>query len=70
MFLCVWYLQASPCLKISLDGRLLAVSTNDSGIKILANGDGARFLHAYQNRAVDHASAAAAVAPPAAANVS
>ncbi|KAD3067863.1 hypothetical protein E3N88_35743 [Mikania micrantha] len=35
------------------DGMLLAVSTNDNGIKILANSDGVKVLRAMENRSVD-----------------
>ncbi|XP_022721208.1 topless-related protein 4-like isoform X2 [Durio zibethinus] len=48
-------LPASPCLRFNKDGILLAVSTNDNGIKILANADGTRLLHSIVNRALDHA---------------
>ncbi|CAM8914573.1 unnamed protein product [Rhodiola kirilowii] len=61
-------LPASPCLRFSKEGILLAVSTNDNGIKVLANGDGMRLLRAMENRMVDASkvaskTAAAAKAP-------
>ncbi|XP_076957021.1 topless-related protein 4-like isoform X2 [Bidens hawaiensis] len=46
-------LPASPCIRFSKDGILLAVSTNDNGIKILANPDGIRVLRAMENRSFD-----------------
>ncbi|KAJ3698981.1 hypothetical protein LUZ61_002686 [Rhynchospora tenuis] len=38
-------LPASPRIRFNKEGSLLAVSTEDNGIKILANGDGLRLLH-------------------------
>lgn len=32
---------------------MLAVSTNENGIKVLANADGVRLLRSIENRAVD-----------------
>lgn len=32
---------------------MLAVSTNENGIKVLANADGLRLLHSIENHAVD-----------------
>ncbi|XP_022714819.1 topless-related protein 4-like isoform X2 [Durio zibethinus] len=46
-------LPASPCLRFNKDGILLAVSTNENGIKILANADGARLLRSIEARALD-----------------
>ncbi|KAD3067861.1 hypothetical protein E3N88_35741 [Mikania micrantha] len=46
-------LLASPCVRFNKDGMLLAVSTNDNGIKILANSDGVEVLRAMENRSVD-----------------
>ncbi|KAL9668435.1 hypothetical protein QQ045_002816 [Rhodiola kirilowii] len=46
-------LPASPCLRFNKEGTLLAVSTNDNGIKVLANVNGTRLLHAMENRMVD-----------------
>ncbi|KAK3436809.1 hypothetical protein EUGRSUZ_C01404 [Eucalyptus grandis] len=37
-------LSASPCIRFNKEGILLAVSTNDNSIKILANVDGIRLL--------------------------
>ncbi|GKV35880.1 hypothetical protein SLEP1_g44084 [Rubroshorea leprosula] len=59
-------LPSSPCLRFNKEGILLAVSTSDNGIKILANADGARLLRSIENRALDAsrvASAAAAKGP-------
>ncbi|XP_015060617.1 protein TPR3-like [Solanum pennellii] len=33
-------LPASPCIRFSKEGTLLAVSTSENGVKILANADG------------------------------
>ncbi|CAM8938645.1 unnamed protein product [Rhodiola kirilowii] len=55
-------LPASPCLRFSKEGILLAVSTNDNGIKVLANGDGMRLLRAMENRIVDPSRAASMAA--------
>lgn len=46
-------LPASPRLRFNKDGSLLAVSTSDNGIKILANADGLRLLQRYENRSLD-----------------
>lgn len=43
-------LPASPRLRFNKDGSLLAVTTNDNGIKILANSDGLRLLRSLENR--------------------
>lgn len=43
-------LQASPRLHFNKEGSLLAVTTNDNGIKILANVDGVRLLRMLENR--------------------
>ncbi|XVF74749.1 hypothetical protein PTKIN_Ptkin13bG0136600 [Pterospermum kingtungense] len=59
-------LPASPCLRFSKEGILLAASTNDNGIKILANADGTRLLRSIETRALDAkkvASLAAAKGP-------
>ena len=53
--------QASPCLRFNKEGILLAVSTNDNGIKILANADGTRLLRSIGNRALDASRAASVV---------
>ncbi|XP_008456943.1 topless-related protein 4-like isoform X1 [Cucumis melo] len=60
-------LPASPCIRFNKDGVLLAVSTNDNGIKILANAEGIRMLRTVENRTFDAsrvASAAVVKAPP------
>ncbi|GAB2210577.1 hypothetical protein Drorol1_Dr00015845, partial [Drosera rotundifolia] len=52
---------ASPCIRFNKDGTLLAVSTNENGVKILANADGLRQLRSAENRPFD----ASRVAPAA-----
>ncbi|XP_004287287.1 PREDICTED: topless-related protein 4-like isoform X1 [Fragaria vesca subsp. vesca] len=54
-------LPASPSIRFNKEGILLAVSTNDNGIKILANSDGMRLLRTVESRTYD-ASRAASVA--------
>ncbi|KAH7431915.1 hypothetical protein KP509_08G073000 [Ceratopteris richardii] len=44
-------LPASPRLRFNKEGYLLAVTTNDNGIKILANAEGLRLLRALESRA-------------------
>ncbi|XP_019170022.1 PREDICTED: topless-related protein 4-like isoform X2 [Ipomoea nil] len=46
-------LTASPCIRFNKEGMLLAVSTSDNGIKILANADGVRLIRATESRALD-----------------
>ncbi|KAG8096738.1 hypothetical protein GUJ93_ZPchr0013g34568 [Zizania palustris] len=46
-------LPASPRVRFNKEGTLLAVSTHDNGIKILANADGARLLRTLENRSFD-----------------
>ncbi|KAI3424563.1 uncharacterized protein J3R85_010582 [Psidium guajava] len=46
-------LPASPCIRFNKEGVLLAVSTSDSSIKILANADGIRLLRTRENRPID-----------------
>lgn len=54
--LCIMlFLQASPRLRFNKEGSLLAVTTSDSGIKILANADGQRMLSMLESRAFDGA---------------
>ncbi|XP_019056179.1 PREDICTED: topless-related protein 1-like isoform X2 [Nelumbo nucifera] len=43
-------LPPSPFIRFNKEGILLAVSTNDNGIKILANADGLRLLHTIESR--------------------
>ncbi|GAB2300307.1 Topless- protein 4 [Dionaea muscipula] len=60
-------LPASPSIRFNKDGTLLAVSTNENGVKILANSDGVRLLRVVDNRPFDAsrvASAAVVKAPP------
>ncbi|KAK1570484.1 hypothetical protein Q3G72_002623 [Acer saccharum] len=46
-------LPASPRLRFNKEGSLLAVTTSDNGIKILANSDGLRLIRMFESRAVD-----------------
>lgn len=46
-------LPASPCIRFSKEGTLLAVSTSENGVKILANADGVRLIRAIESRALD-----------------
>ncbi|XP_076958828.1 topless-related protein 4-like isoform X3 [Bidens hawaiensis] len=50
-------LPASACIRFNKEGILLAVSTNDNGIKILANPDGIRLLRTMENRSAVKSSA-------------
>ncbi|KAJ6759004.1 TOPLESS-RELATED PROTEIN 1-RELATED [Salix koriyanagi] len=63
-------LPASPCIRFNKEGTLLAVSTNDNGIKILANSDGMRLLRSVESRTFDasRAASAAVVKAPAIGN--
>jgi len=42
-------LQASPRLRFSKDDSLLTVTTNNNGIKILANAEGLRLIRMLEN---------------------
>lgn len=42
-------LQARPCLCFNKRDSLLAVTTRDNGIKILANADGVKLLQMTEN---------------------
>ncbi|KAG8379818.1 hypothetical protein BUALT_Bualt07G0129000 [Buddleja alternifolia] len=44
-------LPASPCIRFSKEGMLLAVSTSENGIKILGNAEGIRLVRSTENRA-------------------
>ncbi|KAI5680896.1 hypothetical protein M9H77_02123 [Catharanthus roseus] len=59
-------LPASPCIRFNKEGILMAVSTNDNGIKILANAEGVRLLRTMENRPFDASRMASAsvVKPP------
>ncbi|GLT74988.1 hypothetical protein SLA2020_467470 [Shorea laevis] len=46
-------LPPSPRIRFNRDGSLLAVSTSDNGIKILANSDGVRLLRTFDNFSYD-----------------
>ncbi|GJX43301.1 topless-related protein 4-like protein isoform X1 [Tanacetum coccineum] len=54
--------SASPCIRYGKEGNLLAVSTNEYGIKILGNTDGIRPLRTMDNRAFDASRIASASA--------
>ncbi|KAL2612905.1 hypothetical protein R1flu_024597 [Riccia fluitans] len=47
-------LPASPRLRFNKEGSLLAVTSADNGIKILANADGMRLLRAFETRAFEN----------------
>ncbi|THU71725.1 hypothetical protein C4D60_Mb04t04510 [Musa balbisiana] len=47
-------LPASPRLRFNREGSLLAVTTSDNGIKILANGDGQRLVRMLEMRALEN----------------
>ncbi|XP_019452605.1 PREDICTED: topless-related protein 4-like isoform X2 [Lupinus angustifolius] len=53
-------LPASPCIRFNKEGILLAVSTNDNGVKILANAEGIRLLRTVDNRNFDASRVASA----------
>ncbi|KAG6662498.1 topless-related protein 4-like isoform X3 [Carya illinoinensis] len=53
-------LPASPCIRFNKEGIFLAVSTNDNGVKILANPDGIRLLKTVENRTFDASRVASA----------
>lgn len=42
--------QASPRIRFNKEGSLLAVTTSDNGIKILANSDGQRLIRMLEGR--------------------
>lgn len=46
-------MQASPRLRFNKEGSLLAVTTSDNGIKILASSDGLRLIRMLESRAID-----------------
>lgn len=46
-------LPASPRLRFNKEGSLLAVTTSDNGIKILASSDGLRLIRMLESRAID-----------------
>jgi hypothetical protein len=49
-------LQARPHLGFNKEGSLLAVTTRNNGVKILANADGLQFLGMLENRGAPPAS--------------
>lgn len=46
--------QASPRLRFNKEGSLLAVTTSDNGIKILANAEGQRLIRMLESRTFDN----------------
>ncbi|CAA6669573.1 unnamed protein product [Spirodela intermedia] len=46
-------LPASPRLRFNREGSLLAVTTNDNGVKILASSDGQRLMRMLESRAIE-----------------
>ncbi|XP_009395446.2 protein TOPLESS-RELATED PROTEIN 2 isoform X1 [Musa acuminata AAA Group] len=46
-------LPASPRLRFNREGSLLAVTTSDNGLKILANADGQRLVRVLESRAFE-----------------
>ncbi|KAK9666379.1 hypothetical protein RND81_14G181000 [Saponaria officinalis] len=56
-------LPASPCIRFNKDGILLAVSTGDNGIKVLASTDGVRLVRSIESR-IDSSRAASASSAP------
>ncbi|KAM7480337.1 hypothetical protein LguiA_028550 [Lonicera macranthoides] len=51
-------LPASPCIRFSKEGILLAVSTSENGVKILGNAEGIRLIRSIESRVLDAARAA------------
>ncbi|KAF3450894.1 hypothetical protein FNV43_RR06983 [Rhamnella rubrinervis] len=56
-------LLASPCIRFNKEGMLLAVSTSDNGIKILANADGLRLLLPIEGHAADASRLVSGIVP-------
>ncbi|GAB4842086.1 Topless- protein 4 [Ancistrocladus abbreviatus] len=46
-------LPASPCIRFNREGMLLAASTSDNGIKVLANADGVHLMRSIGSRTFD-----------------
>ncbi|KAG2723162.1 hypothetical protein I3760_02G158700 [Carya illinoinensis] len=57
-------LPASPRIRFNKDGTLLAVSSNENGIKVLANTDGIRLLRTFETLSYDASRTSEAVAKP------
>ncbi|AES68182.2 topless-like protein [Medicago truncatula] len=57
-------LPASPRIRFNKEGSLLAVSANENGIKILANGDGIRLLRSLENSSYDASRTSEAMTKP------
>ncbi|XP_071686114.1 topless-related protein 4-like isoform X2 [Rutidosis leptorrhynchoides] len=55
-------LPTAPCIRFNKEGILMAVSTNENGIKVLANPDGLRLLRTLENRSFDPSRVASASA--------
>lgn len=45
--------QSLPRLRFNKEGNLLAVTTADSGLKILANNEGVKYLRAIEARSYE-----------------
>lgn len=56
--LCGFLVQNFPRLRFNKDGSLLAVTTADNGLKILANADGLRYFRSIENRTFEASRAA------------
>ncbi|KAK8946288.1 Topless-related protein 1 [Platanthera guangdongensis] len=56
-------LQASPCIRFNKLGSLLAVSTSDNCIKILANAEGYQLLRSFESRLYSAARSASEAKP-------
>lgn len=50
--------QSLPRLRFNKDGNLLAVTTADGGLKVLANTDGMKYLKAIEARSYEASKAA------------
>ncbi|KAK8914551.1 Topless-related protein 1 [Platanthera zijinensis] len=57
-------LSASPCIRFNKLGSLLAVSTSDNCIKILANAEGYQLLRSFESRLYSAARSASEAKPP------
>ncbi|PNY11351.1 putative WD repeat-containing protein [Trifolium pratense] len=57
-------LPASPRIRFNKEGSILAVSANENGIKILANGEGIRILRSLENPLYDASRTSEAMTKP------
>ena len=61
----MWVWQASPRVRFNKEGSLLAVTSTDNGIKILANEQGGRLLQHFEAaRAADRSLQKVSPPPP------